>query len=421
MQDRFLNSWKLYTSLPRDIYLVALARLVIAAGAFIFPFLGLILTQKLLLSPALAGVLVAVASFSFLPGAMLGGKLADKHGRKWVMLAAMLLTGFCIGICGFFAQTLFIIPSVLIGCFAMGAIRPCTNAMLIDLAGPERRETAISLGYLAVNLGFAMGPVIAGYLFAHHLPWMFWGDGMMTLFAMSLVLLFVRHNQLCQESASSDDSPRQELAVEGSLWRVLCQRPYLIWFTLYSMLLTFGFSQLVFALPLYTQSLYGDTGAHLYGQLMTENAIIVVCCTPILIALFKRVSEALSLSVSGLLLAAGFILLALWHHSYSLWGAVALMSVAEILIVIKSSLYFANHSPSSHRARICGVLPMVMMAGEYLSPPLVVGVIEHYGFTVAWWMTGAIALLGAGLLWQLAWRDTTSSKTLTLSRGDRFA
>lgn len=37
----------LYFGLPRDIYIIALTEFVLALGRFVFPFLSLLLTQKL--------------------------------------------------------------------------------------------------------------------------------------------------------------------------------------------------------------------------------------------------------------------------------------------------------------------------------------------------------------------------------------
>jgi len=41
----------------------------------------------------------------------------------------------------------------------------------------ETRRAAFSLSYLGVNIGVALGPLMAGWLFTHTLSWMFWLDG----------------------------------------------------------------------------------------------------------------------------------------------------------------------------------------------------------------------------------------------------
>ena len=52
-------------------------------------------------------------------------------------------------------------------------VRPASRSMLTDLSKAEERHKAFSLLYLGTNFGVAIGPMIAGFLFRNHLPWIF--------------------------------------------------------------------------------------------------------------------------------------------------------------------------------------------------------------------------------------------------------
>ncbi|MGM0675698.1 MAG: MFS transporter [Spirochaetota bacterium] len=46
-----------------------------------------------------------------------------------------------------------------------GAATPATIALATDLSTPDTRQATFSLLYLGHNLGFAVGPLVAGFLF----------------------------------------------------------------------------------------------------------------------------------------------------------------------------------------------------------------------------------------------------------------
>ncbi|MDQ2716129.1 MAG: MFS transporter [Chloroflexota bacterium] len=67
--------------------------------------------------------------------------------------------------------------------------RPAVSALLADLVPPERRVTAFALYRLAVNIGFAAGPTVAGLLATHSFFLLFLGDALTSLFFGVLTLL----------------------------------------------------------------------------------------------------------------------------------------------------------------------------------------------------------------------------------------
>nr|WP_230388873.1 hypothetical protein [Piscirickettsia salmonis] len=65
-----------------------------------------------------------------------------------------------------------------------------------------------------------------------------------------------------------------------------------------------------------------------------------------------------------------------------------------MLIVTKSSVFIANHSPSSHRGRITGILPAVISSANYFSPVMMGGYIDRFGFHALWYLMIILAVLG---------------------------
>ena len=117
------------------------------------------------------------AAFSQGIGSIIGGKLTDSFGRKKLLIIFQGLSGICFFPSIFIGNSMWI-PRLLIlsGVFA-GAAQSVNSAMVNDLTNKENRKQAFSLLYLGVNIGFAIGPTIAGFLYYNHTNWIFIGIG----------------------------------------------------------------------------------------------------------------------------------------------------------------------------------------------------------------------------------------------------
>ncbi|MDX1343214.1 MAG: MFS transporter [Reinekea sp.] len=384
-----------YRGLPRDLYILATARAIASAGAFIMPMLTLILTQKMGLTAAQAGILVSTASFSYVPGSLLGGKLADTFGRKKIILFAEVVSAVSWIICGFFPESTQIIPFIIVAYLCMGAIDPTSSALITDLTPPEQRKTAFSLSYLGHNMGIAVGPLIAGFLFLNHAQWMFWGDGLTTLVAAVLILLFVSESKPDANAQAHND---KEASVEGSVWPVLLARPYLIWFTLANFLLTFCYAQLFFSLPLQLEHLFGDFGARNFGWVMTVNAVTVLLLTPFVIALTKQIHAIFNVAMAGALFVIGFGAIYWATNMWVFLGTTVIWTLGEILSSTNANAYIASHSPQSHRARINSILPLIFGMGFGIAPVVMGHVVEARGVNDVWLLVMMMSGTGALLM-----------------------
>ena len=179
--------------LQRDFKLFLSLNAVFALGAFSYSFL-LILAKnhgyRDVTIPILYLVFSAVASLFSLPF----GKLADKIGRKKVMLVAFLLwVVVCLG--AIFFTSIWIIPVifVLYG-LHRGALEPVQKTLASELAPVDYR--ASSLGAFQLITGFAALPASLGA----GLLWVRFGDTIPFVVSLGLtvvaglLLLFIREN-----------------------------------------------------------------------------------------------------------------------------------------------------------------------------------------------------------------------------------
>jgi MFS family permease len=380
-----------YQGLPRDLYILAVARAIASAGAFVMPMMTLILTQKMGLTIAQSGWLVSCASASFIPGSLLGGKLADQVGRKKVMVTAEVLAGVSWVICGFFPESIYVIPFIFVANFCWGAIEPSATALATDLTTPAQRKAAFSLSYLGHNIGIAVGPLIAGFLFLNHARWMFWGDGITTLVGALLVIVFVSESK---PPLNQQAHTEQEASVVGSVWPVLWARRFLLWFTAANFLLAFCYAQMSFTLPLQLQAIFGDAGARNFGLVMTVNALTVLVFTPLMITLTRNLHSIFNVAITGALYCIGFGMIFWLNSLWLFFLSTIIWTLGETMHHINANAYIASHSPQSHRARINSILPLIYGTGYGLAPMLVGFFIEWQSLRSVWLLVMLLAGLG---------------------------
>lgn len=386
----------LYKGLPEPVYVLFTATIINGMGSFVYPFLVLLLTQHLGYNDAYAGLFMSVASLAYLPGSFIGGKLADRIGRKRVMITGQLLASAMFMICGFLGASDLVPFFILLNFLFDGVTDPARSALMTDVTSQENRQASFSLNYLGHNLGFAIGPVVAGFLFYRAPQWLFFGNAIAGALSMLFVMWKVpesKPDRATIEASYHTDST--EKAHAGGLFKALFSRPRLLILAVCATFYSFAYSQSLFALPLYTTRLYGEAGAPLYGSMMSLNAVVVVCCNAPIVMLLRRFHPLRNIAVAGVLYAVGFACMGLAHAPVWFYILTIVYTLGEVIDATNIHYYIANNTPMSHRAQFNAVLPVVMGFGHGIAPYIGGQVSSHYGLGVLWLTVGTAAIIGA--------------------------
>jgi MFS family permease len=385
-----------FADLPRPVWALFVGNVVNYAGNFVWPLMTLLLTDRMGLSAEQASLYVSFAVFAYMPGTGLGGRLADRYGRKRVFVASRVASGLLLFPCALFEPSLTLIWLIIASRTLTAAADPALSAMAADLAAGEKRARAISLLYLGLNLGFAVGPLVAGLLYRHHLAWIFAGNALATLASALVVVLYV------PETLGHDAGKELEAEkpVEGSLWSVIRARPQLLPLAVTLVLLSLTYMQSIFSLPLQAKELLGaEAGPRAYGAAMGVNGLAVVAAT-FLTARLKYPS-LLQIAFGGALYAIGFGAVGFIQGVPGLIATTLVWSVGEVLVANHWRIYVSDQSPSSHRARLQGAMSLVVGAGFIAGPLLAGRVIGGRGLSSVW--MGCFVTAGVGSALLAAW------------------
>ncbi|MGW4973551.1 MFS transporter, partial [Streptomyces albidoflavus] len=178
------------SGLPREFWWLWTSTLVNRLGGFVATFMALYLTLERGHSASYAGLVAALHGLGGVISSLVAGVLTDRLGRRPTMLIAQVSTALSVALLGFMTHPVAIAAVAFLVGASMNASRPAVQAMMADIVRPEDRVRAFSLNYWAINLGFAVSAMAAGFIAQYSYLAGFLGEAVMTL--TCAILVFVK-------------------------------------------------------------------------------------------------------------------------------------------------------------------------------------------------------------------------------------
>ena len=391
---------KPYLALPRAIFVLCLGTFINRAGTFLVPFLTLYLTSSLGLGSAFSTQAMGLYGLGGIVAALIGGQLADRIGRRTVMLVSLLGAAGILLFFGRLTSPAAILAAVLAFSFLGEMYRPAAMAMLADLPTPAQRPTAFSLMYLTINLGMTVSPIVGGFLAQRSYLWLFWGDALTSATYALILFLAVRETLPARVAAAAavaaggTAAPHAHPPFGAVARRILAHGAFLL-FCLATHLVSISYMQSHTTLPLYMQGL-GLTPQH-YGFVVSVNAFLVVCLQLPFTTLTGRLPREAMLVVSSLFMAVGFGLTGFASTPAWLAGTVVVWTIGELLQAPYLSSVVADLAPTDLRGTYMGMLTLSFASALMVGAPLGGWVLERFGSGALWAGSFGVALAGAAI------------------------
>lgn len=343
---RFTKAFKTF---PPQLWLLCLGALLTSIGnAAVFPFFTVYLNQKLGASMTLVGALLSLNSFLSLFSQTIGGELADRWGRKSTILLG-LATGAVVWLWMGTVRSIVAIIPVLIAAGLIGNLSgPATQSMIADLIPSERRTEAYSLQRIAVNLGFAIGPAIGGFIATRSYVLLFISAAVLVLIVAFIFALFIRETKPEGEPILAVDPQN------GNGYKAVLKDRLFMAFCLLSILSMLGYAQIMTTLPVYMKKWHNISEAY-FGTLMSINGGMIVLLQFPIARLVEPFNKAISLAVGSLIYAFGFTMVGFSGAFYLFAISMAVITLGELVIAPVSTAFTADLAPEHLRGRYMGV------------------------------------------------------------------
>jgi MFS family permease len=393
---------KLFSGLPKGIYTLFIAHTITGFGYFVAPYLSLYLSTSSGIDKNLIGIFISVSTISFIPGVLMGGKLADHYSKKRVLVTSRLISAICL-IFVLFTSSVYV-KLIFISLFTLfsAVASPSNDALVADLTPGNQRKQAYSLIYLGYNFGGAIGTVLAGYTFKSYPDIIFIGEAVSILLSTLLISLKVDESKRESkgESRKLKINPDESISSRNSV-SILLKQPVLAAYMVLSAGYAFSYAQNYFCLPLFTDSTFPEKGAYYFGILMMVNSIVVICLTAFITKLTVKFSSLFNMFITGLFYAVGFGMHFFINSFYLFIAAAAIWTLGEILFNTNFTVFIVEQSPYEFRGRMISSASFINKFAIIINPLIMGNIMQNYGTRSVWLIVFFIMSAASGGMFYL--------------------
>jgi MFS family permease len=351
------SPFKLFKALPATVRLLIYGTFINRMGGFILPFLTLVLRHEFKLAEDDISTLLLLYGIGSLSAILTGGWLIDRFGRRSTLVFSLGGGGILAVTMGFAHSIQLLAPLLLTYGFVGELYRPAAAAIIGDQLPSQQRAIGFAALRLAVNLGFAFGTSLGGFLIDWNWRILFWADGATTLLFGLIVLA-----RIPETRPSTVGQP----AITGPpIWRDGIYLQLL----LVSFVTTLVFFSHLCVLPL-TITDSAHYPAWVYGLLIAFNCLLIALCEMSAVDALQRFRRLRVAALGTLFTGAGFALTGVMLHWSWLTLTVVIWSAGEIFSSAQLMAFISDWAPPAVRGRYLSYFQATWSLAFALTPML---------------------------------------------------
>lgn len=376
-----------YSGLSSTTWWLSFVMLINRSGTMVLPFMTIYLT-----SPAegysigQAGIVMGLFGLGAVAGGFLGGKLTDKIGFYRVQMIALTGGGLFFIILGQMQSFSGICIMSFLVSMVNESFRPANSTAIAFYSKEENRTRSFSLNRLAINLGWAFGSAIGGFIAAYNYELLFWVDGITNLCAAVLMWRLLPPSKTNSEKVVQHEAPDPaHSAYKDRLF---------LWFLMLVTLFAICFFQVFNNLTAYFKIELHFSEQYI-GALNALNGLIITVVEMVLIFQLEGKRGKLYYIAWGVLLVGfAYLMLNVFHMNASL--AIVMMIVitfGEMFSMPFMNSFWIARTAAHNRGQYAGLYTIAWSVAQTCGPFLGAQVAEYSGFAALWWMVGVLCVL----------------------------
>lgn len=416
-----MNLASLWHRYDRTIWIRVFGTIITTVTSFaIRPFLSLYLYDKTG-SIFILGIILGLSPLMGLFTNVIAGGLADKYGRKPLMVYSLFFQG--ISVLGYVLATTplhFCIISVING-MASALYYPAANAQIADIVPEEQRLEVFALMHTALNIGAAIGPML-GLLMVkinHNLVFLLSAASLL-LYSILVYVLIPETLKTLKTLKTLNTLNTQKTIIMPKVHNHerlrLKEHKLLLSLLILSLPISLLYAQVESNFPLYLRQNFSDY-LTIFTSLMTMNGTIVVLSA---VWLAKKSEKYYLPNV----LLTGFILFALVGIGYGLgpyFHIPAFLFTAEVIFTVGECITFPNQNqlisyiaPMEMRGRYFAIFNMRNNISKTIGPLLGGLIFAHFGGLPLFLSISGLLLIGGLATYHLTQTIIPSVETVSM-------
>ena len=391
-----------YAGLSPSSWWLAFVMMVNRCGTMVVPFMTLYLTTSLGYSMSQAGIVMGIFGAGAICGGFIGGRLCSVFGFYNVQLFTLAGGGLMF----FVLAAMESFPLICCFTFLLSIVnesfRPANSIAIAHYSTEANRTRSYSLNRLAINVGWAIGGSLGGFLAARNYHFLFILDGCSNIFAAIMLRIFL---------APGKEKAKPVKTVKADRFQAYRDSHY-IFFSVMLVLYAYVFFQLFSTLPLYYKNVLGLSEEWI-GVTMTVNGILVVLFEMVLIfRLEGRRTPAQYMKWGTLMMTFSFVLFNLVAPSAMqiggisgalvlAFGSTIIVTFGEMLSMPFMNTFWISRTNDQNRGGYAGLYTVSWATAQVLGWLTGTIIADKIGFTAFWWLIGGIGTISAGGFWLL--------------------
>lgn len=394
----YLDSFK---GLSQAAWLLAVVMLINRMGSMVIPFLGLYMTQVLHFNIKQIGIVLMSYGIGSVCGAYIGGWLTDRIGSFKVQFGSLVLAAPLFLLIPWFKEVQSLSAMIFTLSLIFDAFRPANSVSVASYAKPENITRAFSLNRLAINLGFSIGPAVAGFLATISFDWIFYGNSFAVMSAAIIFIMFFHKRQ----KRTVVKTNKEILSATDT---VQSRNPYtdipFILFNIFCCIFSFCFFQLITTLPLFYRQVH-HLDDHQIGFLLGWSGFVIVLLEMFVVHIAEKRFSLISTLVFGTFLcASSYAMLNYMGGLGWLYFTFLIFGLGEMLTLPFMATVSVNRSTPKTQGAYMGFNSLAFSAANIFSPILGTSIVDSFGFTTLWWATAlTLSLTALGFYVVLKW------------------
>lgn len=342
----------------------------------------------------------------FMP--ILGGALADRFGFRKTLAGAFFILSVGNFLLGSLSASwmgpvremlpLFALMHLIMLIPAMGpaVVKPVVVGTTARAAKENVRSIGYSIYYTVVNIGAAIGPVLAGTVREKvGVESVFRISAIVTLAMAIVTLVFYREPE--REKGGEVRSIGQALR---NLLRVLADGKFVTFLVIFSGFWVVFWQQYI-SLPLYVRT-YVDPNANI-DKLLSFEALTVILCTFGVNYLTRKVPAFLAIIAGVLISSLSWLILTLGAGTSYIVAALIVLAIGEVVQAPRYYEYISRLAPPGQQGLFMGYAFLPIGIGYFVAGPFAGWLLRHFGEELKkpasmWYWVSAVGVLTSVLL-----------------------
>ncbi len=393
MKNIFARITKTYNEFPRLFWIVVGTRFIDAlGGTILFPFFSLYVTQKFGVGMTQAGILLGMNSFFALAGSTLGGAIADKFGRRRLIIFGLVMSALSSLSLGLATSIQMMFPLIVVVGLLASMANPAHEAMLADILPEAKRQEGYGILRVVFNYAWIVGTAMGGFIAARSFFALFVIDAVVSIIVAVLLfrLLPETKPQVQKEAGHTEES------LWGTIkgYRVVIRDLAFVGFIISGTLALIVYIQQYGALAVFLRDVHGIDSKG-YGLILSITGLEVVLFQFWVSRMIRHRPPFLMMMLAAGIFAVGIFM-------YGIVSGFIMFVIAAIIVCIGEMIYFptsqviaAGFAPKDMRGRYMALAGFAWSIPNTIGPGAAGYILDNLDPRLLWYIGGFICITSA--------------------------